>query len=99
MRWFLYAPLQLICMVICYITNPIVVLFADENGELPGLFCLWQTWDDSCDSEDCVTKYVPDWMRYDFYKYYWTEKRYDPDSDKRGAHILHFTEIKTEGFQ
>lgn len=37
MRWFLYAPLQLICMVICYITNPIVVLFADENGELHGL--------------------------------------------------------------
>lgn len=79
MRWFLYAPLQLICMMICYITNPIVVLFADKNGELPGLFCLWQTWDDSCDSEDCVTKYVPDWMRYDFYKYYRTEKRYDPD--------------------
>ena len=79
MRWFLYAPLQLLIMIICYITNPIVVLFADENGELPGLFCLWQTWDDSCDSEDCVTKYVPDWMRYDFYKYYRTEKRYDPD--------------------
>ena len=79
MRWFLYAPLQLICMVICYITNPIMVLFADENGELPGLFCLWQTWDDSCDSEDCVTKYVPKLIRYDFYKYYRTEKRYDPD--------------------
>ena len=79
MRWFLYAPLQLIIMIICYITNPIVVLFADENGELPGLFCLWQTWDDSCDSEDCVTKYVPGWIRYNFYKYYRTEKRYDPD--------------------
>lgn len=39
----------------------------------------WQTFDDSCDSEDCVTKYVPDWMRYDFYKYYWAEKRYDPN--------------------
>lgn len=36
MRWFLYAPLQLICMMICYITNPIVVLFANENGELHG---------------------------------------------------------------
>lgn len=36
MRWFLYAPLQLLIMIICYITNPIVVLFADENGELHG---------------------------------------------------------------
>lgn len=34
MRWFLYAPLQLLIMIICYITNPIVVLFADKNGEL-----------------------------------------------------------------
>jgi hypothetical protein len=66
-------------MIICYITNPIVVLFADKNGELHGFLRKWQTFDDSCDSEDCVTKYVPDWMRYDFYKYYWAEKRYDPN--------------------
>ena len=79
MRWFLYAPLQLLIMIICYITNPIVVLFADKNGELHGFLRKWQTFDDSCDSEDCVTKYVPDWMRYDFYKYYWAEKRYDPN--------------------
>lgn len=79
MRWFLYAPLQLLIMIICYITNPIVVLFADENGELRGFLRKWQTFDDSCDSEDCVTKYVPSWMRYDFYKYYWAEKRYNPN--------------------
>lgn len=78
MRWFLYAPLQLLIMIICYITNPIVVLFADENGELPGFLCLWQTWDDSCDSEDGV-RYAPKWMRYNFCKYYWVEKCYDPD--------------------
>ena len=36
MRWFLYAPLQLLIMIICYITNPIVVLFADKDGELHG---------------------------------------------------------------
>ena len=78
MRWFLYALLQLICMVICYITNPIVILFADKDGELHGFLRKWQTFDDSCDSEDCITKYVPKWMRYDFYKYYRAEKRYDP---------------------
>lgn len=79
MRWFLYAPLQLLIMIICYITNPIVVLFADKDGELHGFLRKWQTFDDSCDSEDCVTKYVPKWIRYDFYKYYWAEKRYDPN--------------------
>lgn len=51
MRWFLYAPLQLLIMIICYITNPIVVLFSDENGELHGFLRKWQTFDDSCDSE------------------------------------------------
>ena len=78
MRWFLYTPLNFIVMVICYITNPIVVLFADENGELHGFFRKWQTFDDSCDSEDAVTKYTPKWMRYDFYKYYRVEKKYNP---------------------
>ena len=53
MRWFLYAPLQLLIMIICYITNPIVVLFADKDGELHGFLRKWQTFDDSCDSEDC----------------------------------------------
>ena len=79
MRWFLYAPLQLLIMIICYITNPIVVLFADKDGELHGFLRKWQTFDDSCDSEDCVTKYVPKWIRYDFYKYYRSEKQYDPN--------------------
>ena len=73
MKWFLYAFLQFICMIVCYLTNWIVVLFTDENGELPGALRLWQTWDDSLDSEDCVTKYVPTMIRYDFYKYYRAE--------------------------
>lgn len=79
MRWFIYTPLQLLIMIICYITNPIVVLFADKDGELHGFLRKWQPFDDSCDSEDCVTKYVPKWIRYDFYKYYRAEKQYDPN--------------------
>lgn len=82
MRWFIYAPLQLLIMIICYITNPIVVLFADKDGELHGFLRKWQTFDDSCDSEDCVTKYVPKWIRYDFDKYYRAEKQYDPNSGR-----------------
>ena len=35
LRYFIYLPLNLICMVLCYITNPFVVLFANEVGELP----------------------------------------------------------------
>lgn len=91
MRWFIYAPLQLLIMIICYITNPIVVLFADKDGELHGFLRKWQTFDDSCDSEDCVTKYVPKWIRYDFYKYYRSEKQYDPNYGRvmKNQSILH----------
>lgn len=82
MKWFIYAPLQLVCMIVCYLTNWIVVLFADQNGELPGLLWLWQTWDDSLDSEDCVTKYVPSIIRYDFYKYYRVERHLLPEYNR-----------------
>lgn len=50
MRWFLYAPLQLLIMIICYITNPVIVMFADKDGELHSFLRRWQTFDDSCDS-------------------------------------------------
>lgn len=62
-----------------------------QNGELHGFLRKWQTFDDSCDSEDCVIKYVPDWMRYDFYKYYWAEKRYDSNYGRvmKNQLILH----------
>lgn len=82
MKWFIYAPLQLVCMLVCYLTNWIVVLFADQNGELQGLLRLWQTWDDSLDGEDCVTKYVPAIIRYDFYKYYRVERHILPEYNR-----------------
>lgn len=82
MKWFAYAPLQLLCMVVCYLTNWIIVLFADKNGELHGPLRLWQTWDDSLDSEDCVTKYVPSIIRYDFYKYYRVERHLLPKCNR-----------------
>lgn len=82
MKWFLYAPLQLICMAICYLTNWFIVLFANENGELPGILRLWQTWDDSLDSEDCVEKYVPAIIRYNFYKYYRVERHMLPEYNR-----------------
>lgn len=55
----------------CYITNPIVVLFCDEYGNLPKYFRLWQTYDNCLDVEWLITeKCVPKIFRYDFNKHY-----------------------------
>lgn len=70
LKYFLYLPLNLICMAICYITNPFVCLFANNVGELPKIFKLWQTWDGSLDDETYLTEDSPKWCRYDFYKHY-----------------------------
>lgn len=43
---------------------------ANEAGNLPRFFRLWQTWDDSCDVRFFVTGVVPKILRYDFDKHY-----------------------------
>ncbi len=50
--WFALVIPSLIMTAVCYITNPLVVLFADEDGELHGFWRLWQTWDNSCNPSD-----------------------------------------------
>jgi hypothetical protein len=70
MIWFIAFPLNVICSIICYLTNWLVVLFADERGELHGLWRLWQTWDDTLDVDWFVKGSVPKWLRYDFDKHY-----------------------------
>ena len=73
MIWFIYFPLILILMIICWLTNWIVVLFADDNGEINNKFLhLWQTWDDSLDSEFFMTEIVP--RKYPFLDYHWKDK-------------------------
>ena len=42
MLWPLYAIAEAISVIIAYITNPIVVLFADEYGNLPNCFRWFQ---------------------------------------------------------
>jgi hypothetical protein len=69
MRWLLYAPLQCLCALLCYLTNWAVVLFADEQGELPGLLRLWQTWDDTLDNETDIGR-MPKWLQYDWKEHY-----------------------------
>ena len=74
MTWFILAALNLFCILLCWCTAFIVVLFANEEGELPRLLKGWQPWDDSCDSEQEVLEEAPKWLRYDFHaKYYVTE--------------------------
>ncbi|WP_270420910.1 hypothetical protein [Acidaminococcus massiliensis] len=69
MKWFIYASMQMVCMVICYLTNWLVVIFANEEGELPGFLRLWQTWDDTLDNKTDVGR-MPSFLRYDWDEHY-----------------------------
>lgn len=69
--WFLYLPFSLLFTAFCCLTNPIVVLFCDKNGELHGLWHLWQTWDNSCNPSDVTEhKQLPAFLLYDWEKHY-----------------------------
>ena len=70
MIWLLYFPINIIVMLICYITNPIVCLFCNEEGELPKIFRMWQTWDDSCNPAFFIKEHVPNFLKYDYDKHY-----------------------------
>lgn len=74
--WFLYLPFSLLAMVLCYLTNWIVVLFADEDGELPSFLHLWQTWDNSTFCSDSV-EHAPKFLQYDWAKHYKEHKDAD----------------------
>ena len=67
--WFLYFLLSLVFMALCYITNPIVVLFCNDDGELPAVLKYWQTWDNSCNPSDIVD-ILPEWLKYDWERHY-----------------------------
>ena len=71
MIWLLYAPLNFIIMIIGYILNPIICLFCNEEGELPEIFSLFQTWDDSCNPRFFIMEgHIPNWLKYDYDKHY-----------------------------
>ena len=70
--WVLLCALNMICMLFCYITNPIVVLFADDKGNLPKVFKLWQTYDNCLDIDWMIYEdgNIPNIFKYNFSKYY-----------------------------
>lgn len=70
MIWLLYFPVAVLTYILCLITNPLIILLCDENGELEGIWHLWQTWDDSCDSEYFMTHICPDFLNYGYYEHY-----------------------------
>jgi hypothetical protein len=57
-------------MLICYILNPIVLLFCDKDGELHGFLHYFQTWDDSCNPRCAVMEMAPKIISYDWDKHY-----------------------------
>ena len=70
MIWILFFPCILLTMLFCYLTNPIVCLFANEDGELPHILRYWQTWDDSLNPRCYATKMAPKCLQYDWDKHY-----------------------------
>lgn len=83
-----YAPLQLLCMVLCYLTNWIVVLTGTEDGQLPWLFHLWNTWDDTLDNRTDIER-MPKFLQYD-----WDEHYHSYTTQLNGRTIYRETLIK-----
>ena len=82
MKFILFAILDLAFTLVCYLTNPVVVLTCDEYGNLPHALRWWQTWDNTCDVEWMVTEgHVPGFLRYDYGKHY----VYHPEDHDTGA--------------
>lgn len=71
LTWLMYVILDVLFTIVCYFTNPIVVLFANREGNLPSIFKWWQTYDNTLDVEWMITEgIVPKIFRYDYKKHY-----------------------------
>ena len=69
--YILYCMADILFTLICYLTNPIVVLFSNEVGELPHILRWWQTWDNPLDIDWMIYEHhVPKFAEYDFCKHY-----------------------------
>ncbi len=82
MKWFLMATLQWVATLFCMITTPLVVRLCDEEGELDGIFHLWQPWDDSCYAEQMATESAPKFLQYDWHSKYYTVEKYIPNTGR-----------------
>ncbi len=78
-RYAVKLVLNIIVYIMCYVTNPVIVAFADERGNLPQIFKYWQTYDDPLDI-DWFVKSLPTWLQYDFDSHY----KYFPEYKHKG---------------
>ena len=70
-KWFLLAIVDVLFNIVCYLTNPFVLLLADDVGNLPAIFKWWENWDDHLDIDWMVDEHhVPSFAEYDFHKHY-----------------------------
>ena len=70
MNWILYIIADIAFSIICYLTNWLVIFFADEYGNLPKCLRWWQTYDNCLDVDFIAKEVVPKIFRYDFDKHY-----------------------------
>lgn len=83
--WLLYLPFSILISVICYLTNPIAVLFSDDDGELHGFLKLWQTHDNSLNPQEVTEQpMVPKFLCYDWPRHYEEWKGTTPELAAQG---------------
>lgn len=70
-KWFVFSILDVLFNIAAYVTDTIVLLFADEVGNLPRAFIWWENWDDHLDVSWMIYEnHVPQFAKYDFSKHY-----------------------------
>ncbi len=83
-QWIVYSPISLFFYIVALVINPILPLFADIRGELPGtLGRLFQTWDNSLDCSDTVD-ILPSWLMKYWSKHYVEHKDTTPELERVG---------------
>ncbi len=71
LKWIVFAVIDVAFNAVCYVTNPIILLFADDMGNLPSIFVWWANWDDHLDVDWMVYEHhVPRFAEYDFNRHY-----------------------------
>lgn len=79
-KWLLLSVADVLFNVIAYVTDPFVLLFADEVGNLPGWALWWENWDDHLDVDWMVYEHhVPKFAEYDFNRHYCYHDEYEAE--------------------
>lgn len=94
MTYIFYLILDILFTLICYVTNPVVILFSNEHGELPYSLRWWQTYDNCIDIPHTINSGVPKLFRYDFDKHY----KYTPEFKNKYAMKPGYVEILDPNF-